>query len=331
MPVIRFFNVNNPSVIVFVFLYVLLLNGALFFSSGSFQVAETTAPFSALFFQLTGFLFGNNHYVLSLLSVLLVFAQALLFNSLVNNVKVFTNGTYVPAIIYALLASLFTEFLFITPVLLATFFVLLAIGKALKFYKQHHALGDIYDMSFLIGIASLFYMPFVLLLLLVFVSLAVMRSFNWREWVAGLLGFLSVYFLTGTWFFMTDGLHEFLRQHFSPSTASPAVFHSRLGLYVVGILTAILVIAASFLFLLNFLKSTILTRKFLTLMGWTAVLLVFSAFLGEGFSLNHFVALSVPLSLLISHLFLTIRKVQIANAVHLVWLIAVLFFQHYQN
>ncbi|MDZ4844461.1 MAG: hypothetical protein SH857_02815 [Chitinophagales bacterium] len=328
---IRFFNVNNPSVIVFVFFYVLLLNSALFFSSGLFPVAATHAPFSNLFFSLTGFLFGNNHYVLSLLSIVLVFAQSLMMNNLVNNAKVFTNGTYVPAIIYALLASLFTEFLFLTPVLLATLFLILAIGKALKLYKQHHAIGDIYDMSFLIGIASLFYMPFALLLLLVFVSLAVMRSFNWREWVAGLLGFFSIYFLTGTWFFLTDGLKEFLQQHLFPPVAQGVAIDVRLGLYVVGILTAVLVVAASFIFLLNFLKSTIHTRKFLTLMGWTIMLLPLSALLGNGLTLNHFVALSVPLCLLISYLFLTLRKVRIANALHLLWLIAVLFFQYYHK
>lgn len=323
---IRFFNVNNPSVILFVFLYALLLNSPLFFFPEKFSVAETHAPFAALFFEFTNTVFGNNHYVLSLFSLLLVFAQSLLVNSLVNNAKVFNNGTYVPAIIYALLASLFPEFLFVSPVSLATLFLILAIGKALKLYKQHHAIGGIYDMSFLIGIASLFYMPFILLLLLVFVALAVMRSFNWREWVAGLLGFLSIYFLTGTWFFLTDGLKEFLHLHFFPPS-STVIFDSRLGLYVVGGFTAVLVVAASFVFLLNFLKSTIHTRKFLTLMGWTIVLLVLSVFLGSGFSLNHFVALSVPLCLLISYLLLTIRKVRIANVLHLLWLIAVLFFQ----
>lgn len=328
---IRFFNVNNPSVIIFLFLYVVVLNLSLFFFPDAYPIAVSQAPFSKLFFEFTDFLFGNNHYILAVFSIILVFAQSLMINNLVNNTKLFTTGTYVPAIIYALLASLFREFLFLTPVLLATFFLILAIGKALKFYKQHQSFGDIFDMGFLLGIASLFYMPDVLLIFLVFLSLLIMRSFNWREWVAGLLGFLSIYFLTGTYFFMTDDLSEFIQQHFLSAGVSPIVFESRTGFYVVAIVTGILLVAASLTFLFNFLKSTIQTRKFLTMMGWTAVLLALSGLLGNGFTLNHFVALSVPLSILISYLFMTIRRVKIANVLHFLWLAVVLFFQYYHK
>lgn len=325
---IRFFNVNNPSVIIFLFLYVLLLNAVMFFHPESFSVVNAQAPFSALFYQITGGLFGNNHYVLAIISIVLVFVQSLMINTLVNNVKLFSTGTYVPAIIYALLASLFREFLFPTPVLLATIFVILAIGKAVKLYKQHHCTGQIFDMGFLLGIASLFYMPFLLLILLLFISLLVMRSFNWREWVAGLLGFLSIYFLTATLYFLTDDLNHFVQQHFLSAGAVPVVFQARTGFYVVAGVSGVIVAIASLTFLMSFLKNTIHIRKFLTLMGWTALLLGLSAMLGNGFSLNHFVALSVPLSIIVSYLFLSIRRAQIANVLHLVWLAVVLFFQY---
>ena len=327
---IRFFNVNNPSVIVFLFLYAALLNGVAFiFPHLLFSVAEVHEPFSKLFFQLTRFLFGNNYYALSVLAFLLIFAQALLLNSLINNIKLFPFGTYVPAMVYVLMASLFREFLFLTPALLANTFIILVLGKAVKFYRQHQCTADIFDMGMLIGAASLFYKPALLLLVLLFVALAVMRSFNWREWAIGISGFLVIYFLTGTWYFVTGDWKDFIQNSFFSNRAIGMEFHASLSLYIVGISTLALAVSGSGMFLFNFLKSAIHIRKFLALLAWTSFLLALSGLLNTGLGLGGFVVLSVPLSIVIGYLFMNIRRVRIANALHLIWLIAVLFFQYY--
>ena len=329
---IRFFNVNNPSVAVFLFLFAIVLNAVVFVEPALYTLPQTNAPFSRLFFSLTEFLFGNNRYILAILSIILVVVQALMLNSLVNNAKLFERGTFVTAIIYLLCVSLFREFLFLSPALLSIAFIIPALGKTLRFFRQQRCYTEVFDMGFLIGIASLFYKPAFLLIILLFVGLAVMRSFNWREWVIGLFGFLTIYFLTGTCLFMVDNLDSFVQSHIVTETPAAANrSQTGLSLSVVIGYTGVLATGGALIFLFNFLKSPVQARKFLLLMGWAALLLALSSLFVSRVSLQHFVLLSVPLSIVICYLFMNIRRVKIADWAYHFWLAAVLFFQYFKT
>ncbi len=327
---IRFFNVNNPAVIPFLFLFTVVVNLVIFIMPENFSLNEVNAPFSRLFFQFTGILFNNNYYALAAIAMLLSFTQALMLNVIVNNAKLFEAGSYVPALIYLLTVCLFREFLFISPALLALTFIIPAIGKTMQFFKNQRCFAQVFDMGLLIGIASLFYKPAFLLMILLFIALFVMRAFNWREWVIGLSGFLTIYFLTGTYFFLTDDLDIFFYQFIlAYSLDSGGFISTPLSLWVVGSMSLILVICSLIVFFLNFLKSPVHARKFLVLILWTALLMGISVLFARKPSLNHFVLLSVPLSIIISYLLLNIKKVRIANIVHFLWLAVVLFFQYF--
>lgn len=328
---ISFFNVKNPSVTIFLFVYVVILNLVLFIDPGFFLVPQPLAPFSELFFFITETLFGNNHYVLAILTIILLFVQSLMLNSLVNNAKLFDSTTFVPAIIYITVACLFREFLFFSSALLSVTFIIPAMGKSLRFFRRQYCYAEIFDMGFLIGIASLFYRPAFILIILLFVALLVMRAFNWREWVIGMSGFLTIFFLTGTFYFMADKFSSFVAEFlFSPAIIPRTHFASRLSLQFVGGFTVILGVFASFTFLLNYLKSAVLARKFLVLAVWSFVLMTLSCLLDGMITLHNFVILSVPLSIVICYLFMNIKRRRIANIIHFLWLAAVLFFQYYR-
>jgi len=329
--VIRLFNVNNPSVTVFLFIYAVALNLVLFIEPGFFSVPQPQAPFAQLFFYLTEALFGNNHYVLAIIAIIVIFVQALMVNRLVNASKLFDTGTFAPSVIYVTIACLFREFLFLSPALLSLTFVIPALGKSLRFFRQQRCFAEVFDMGFLIAIASLFYKPVFLLIILLFIALAVMRSFNWREWVIGLSGFVTVFFLAGTFYFMIDKLPGFTREFILAPTVIPKnSLESSLSLSVITASTGVLTLVSIVIFLLNYLKSAVLARKFMALSGWAFLLLALSSLFVSGVSVNHFVVLSVPLSIIISYLFISIKRVRIANVIHYLWLAVVLFFQYYK-
>lgn len=329
---ISFFNVKNPSVTIFLFIYVVALNLVLFIDPGFFPVPQPQAPFSQLFFFITVSLFGNNHYVLAVLTIILVFVQSLMLNSLVNNSKLFESTTFVPALIYITVACLFREFMFLSSAMLAVTFIIPALGKSLRFFRRQYCYSEIYDMGFLIGIASLFYRPASVLIVLIFVALIIMRPFNWREWVIGLSGFITIFFLTGTVYFMVDKLSSFIREFILAPTIIPRNnFITLLSLSVVGGLTAILGAIASFTFILNYLKSAILARKFFVLAAWSMVLMVLSVALTAGAALHNFMILGVPLSIVVCYLFMNIRRKPIANAVHFLWVAIILYFQYHND
>jgi len=327
---IRLFNVNNPSVTIFIFLYVVVLNLILFIKPSFFAVPQTDAPLSLLFFYLTESLFNNNYYLLAVLTVFLVLVQSLMLNSLVNSAKLFETGSFVPSAIYITLTCLAREFMFLSPAMLSMTFIIPALGKSLRFFRQQRCYLEVYDMGFLIAIAALFYKPACVLIFLLFIALAVMRSFNWREWIIGLSGFVTVFFLTGTVYFMADRLPVFMSYITKPAIAPAGNFESTLSLSLLLGSTGILVATALLIFMFNFLKSAVAARKFFVLGGWALLLLSLSGLFVSKVTLHHFVVLSVPLSIVISYLFMNIKRVRIANIIHYVWVAIVLFF-HYFN
>ena len=329
---ISFFNVKNPSVSIFIFLYVVALNLVLFVDPAFFPIPQLQAPLSQLFFFITESLFGNNHYIMAVLTIILLFIQSLMLNSLVNNAKLFDSTTFVPAIIYITMASLLREFLFLSSAMLSVTFIILALGKSLRFFRRQYCYAEIFDMGFLIGIASLFYRPASVLIILLFVALIIMRAFNWKEWVIGLSGFITIFFLTGTFYFMADKLPSFLAEFLlSPTIIPRNHFTTGLSLYAVVGVTGILGFFASLSFLLNYLKSAVLARKFLVLAVWSFGLMALSCFFTGKVTLHNFVILSVPLSIVICYFFMNMKRARIANIIHFLWVAVILFFQYYKE
>ena len=329
---ISLFNVKNPSVILLIFLYVVAFNLVLFIDPFFFSIPQPQAPFSQLFFYITDSLFGNNHYALAIIAIILLFVQSLMINNLVNSTKLFASTTFVPAIIYITTACLFREFLFLSSAMLSLMFIIPALGMSLRFFRRQRSTTEIFDMGFLIGIAALFYRPASILVILLFVALSAMRSFNWREWVIGLSGFLTIFFLTGTFYFMIDKLPTFLGEYILAPTLIPRNnFASSLSLALIIGSTGILGLVATATFTFNYLKSSVLARKFLVLLAWMFVLMALSSLFAGKLSLHYFVILSVPLSIVISYLFVNIRRVRIANIIHFLWVAIALFFQYYKG
>lgn len=327
---IRLFNSNNPVLIPALFVITVVMNLVLFIMPGHFVIEQTNAPFSRLFFHLSEMLINNNHYVLSVLAIVLVFLQALFINKFLNDIKLFEQATYVPALVYIVIACLFEEFLYLTPLLVANTFVIFIISKAFQFSRKQDCMMDIYDMGLLIGISSLFYFPASTLLILVFVALSVFRAFAWREWVVGLLGFLTAYFLIGTYYFVIDQLPDFVNNHILKSISISTAWKLGLEVKVLGGYVLLLVVLSLFTFQANFLKSPIQIRKFLLLLVWSLVLLSLSFLLKDRLTPQHFAILSVPLSVFISYFLMNIKKKWIADVLFGILFAAAIFFQYFK-
>jgi len=122
----------------------------------------------------------------ALLGWLLHFSQAIHLNLVLNKHDVHFKKSWLPALIYAMLAGLIPPFLSLHPALFATTFLIFALDMMFGFYKNREALSILFHTGFLLGLASLFYLPTVVLFVFFFLSLTILRPFSWREWVVGL-------------------------------------------------------------------------------------------------------------------------------------------------
>ena len=67
-----------------------------------------------------------------------------------------------------------------------------------------------FDIGMIIAMGTLIYFPFIVMLAMLWLALLLYRSFNWREWVSGLVGFLAIFFFVGVFYYWNDSLSMFL-------------------------------------------------------------------------------------------------------------------------
>lgn len=323
---LRLFNNNQPYQAVLLLLFTLLFNAVLFIQPSAFALHDPTAPISKWLFGLL----KMDYRLIAGLSILLVYIQALLLTRLTNEIKLFPKSTFVPGMIFVLVSCMFRDYLFLSPALIANTFIVVVLAQLFAMYKQQYAYLEVYDTGLLIGVSSLIYFPSIILLVAMFVGLSILRPFIWREWIIGLLGLLTVYFLVFTWFFWVDGLGNFIDHQFGSALFG---FNShipfRMDVQVIGVILLAMLVGTFFIFQNSYLKSPIQIRKYLILTIWALLLLVVSFLFEYAISLGHFLIISVPLSLILAYYLLNIKSKRVAEIVYWVYMLSILFFQFY--
>jgi len=160
---LSFFKSNNPTVVIFYIFYLVLFRVCFaFIPADANFVFEHREPLSALLF---GFLknFSANYQIISLvLSGILCFVQALLINSIVNENKILSKKNYLAGALFIQFASFFKESLLLTQACIALTFLILCVGRIFSLIRKEKSYGDVFDVGFLIALATLFYFPAVL-------------------------------------------------------------------------------------------------------------------------------------------------------------------------
>lgn len=184
-------------------------------ASGSLLYLEfwdDVAPLSAAVYWIIHEVFGRNILVYHILSFLLVFIQSFIFNNVLNNTKAYNESTYVPALVYALLMSIFFDFNTLSPVLMSMTFILLAINNIFYHIDNKSWVGNLLNTGLFIGIASLFYIPCILFVFPVLLSYILFTGTIPRRYLLFLYGVILPYLLVGVFFFWFDSLDEFIHQ-----------------------------------------------------------------------------------------------------------------------
>ncbi len=327
---INIFNTNRSLLLITLLaVFAFAMNVPVLLYSEWYAVEKFQAPLYQLIVNVLKRIPGNDFYFFFGFSVVLVLIQALLINRFVNEIKLFPKPTFVPALAYLICASLFREFLFFSPVLVINTFIIIIVILLFSIYKNPSCERQIFDVGFFIGICSLIYFPSISLALLFFIGLSSLRPFAWREWVIGLTGIFTPFFLAGTIYFWNDQLGKFLLATFESVYAEFKIeIAEGPELIWIGAPMAVMMGMAVMQLQQNFLKSPVHFRKFLTLMLWAVVILLFSSLFLSRLRLNHFLILSAPLSIILSYFFLSFRKWYVPEIFFWTMLLIILTFQY---
>jgi hypothetical protein len=291
---------------------------------------DITQPFGELFNRLLVpplyHLKINSSLNVGIASVVIL-AQALLLNRIVNQHNLLSKQTYLPALFYVVLCSSLTVFLTLSLPLLCNFVLLYIFNKLLLSYKLTDAIAVFFDMGFIIGLATILYFPLIGLLLFIWCCQIILRPFYWREWMASIIAFLLAMFFLAVYYFHNDKLINFIDIWHPFNIPLKLFVNIRYNQYLV----LLPIVAALFLGFVslrsNFFKSFVMVRKGFLVLFLLTIIIIFSYYLSPDFAITHFIMLGIPLCVLLAYYFLYAKRKWIYESLFFIILAFILYFQ----
>lgn len=316
---VKFFKSIQPATLLSI-----PIIGLLLWIPSIYKPSEIITNHSMPLYEWTFLIFKNNALIGNILSVVLVITGAYVLNYVVSKHEFFDRRTYLPSFFYLILMSCYTSILKPHPSIFSNILLIISIHKIISSYRKETAFSEFFDASFLIALASLFYLPSLTFLIFVFISLLVIRPFIWREWAVSLIGFLLPFIFVSTYYWVINKF-DYLwydKMIFAASEkVTTAIFNSsqKTVLYILAI-----IVGLSLLYYLKGVGALKLKtqRVFISLMVFSGVGLL-SLFISTGIIPENFTVLAPSLSIFISYYFMNIKKTWIAESLVIILLIAI--------
>ena len=204
---IRFFSGNNPLNVLILFFIGLLIKLPYFITP---VIPQTNVTDGFLYIELLKALQTTGAAVpiiYPIISFVLLFTQAITFNGLVNDQKLFSSPNYLLALSYLVITSVVPEWNVLSPALIINTILVWAWPRMVGLYNHPKPKTILFNIGFGFGICSFFYFPSVYLLLLLIVALILFRPFYLTEWLVAVLGILTPFYFLLVYFFVWDRWH----------------------------------------------------------------------------------------------------------------------------
>lgn len=262
-----------------------------------------------------------------LITLILTLLQAFFLNRIINHFNFLGKPTFLTALLFMSMVSVFLPFLVLSPTLICNFITIWMIDKLFNIYKQADVKILMFDLGMIVALGSLIYFPFIVMLLLLWIALIIFRPFIWREWVTPVLGFSLVYFLLGVIYYWRDRWDEFL-EIFKPfANPLPTGLHVDYHDYFVVI--PILVALLLFLLVLKdqYFRSIVHLRKSFQLLFYMLLLIIGSFYLNTKITINHFLLCAPPLAIYLAYYFAYAKVKWLYESIYIIIIGTIIYFQ----
>nr|WP_199157862.1 DUF6427 family protein [Pedobacter sp. ASV2] len=319
------FRKLNPVNLILLLAYTFFMRMAIFYEMPTQLNFDFLEPFARLLININlddAFSPATNVFFAGVL----VFIQALIFNRVINNHNLLGKPSFLPGLMFVTGSSLFMPFMVLSPALICNFLLIWMIDKFLKLGKSANSITTVFDIGMIIGIGTLIYFPFIAMFLTIFVALLLFRSFNWREWVGGLVGYLTVFFFLAVFYYWNNNLTSFYQIWKPLGNKFPSVFKINYDDYLVLIPVGVIIILASLQLRENFFRSFISTRKGFQLLFFMFIVSSASFYLKPDFRTWHFLLCVPPGAVLLAYYFSNAKKRWFYETLFLLFVLSVQYF-----
>lgn len=303
---IRFFNSSFPIQYLLLLLFEAILWIGALINPTELISPESTTPFYNF---LVG-VFNNQQTHLLILAFLLTYFNALFLNYIVIEFGLMHRNTLLPSFAYILLMSYSPETTNFYPVLPAIFFLLLSLINVYKSYAIKEPYYYIFNASFFIGIASLFYLPIILFVTWLWLSFIVYRIYSWREWTITMIGAFVPYLFLAVYYFWYDEIISVSIEYYSFfAEIKPLVFSDNILNFIIWVIAIVLLIFSVGRLFSAFRERNIQFRKnSLILIFFFLISLIPLLYSGENFIANNVFTI-IPAAVFLSYYFSVLKHI----------------------
>ncbi|HTQ64626.1 MAG TPA: DUF6427 family protein [Puia sp.] len=204
---IGIFKQKSSANALLLFVYALVLKFSIFLHPVLPVLHQEDNYFYHFILKVLAVIFHQAALPYAILTFLLLFTQATLFNTICNFHKILPKPNYLPGMAYILVTSLLKDWNHFSAPLLINSVMIWCWYRMIGLYNNNRPVSSIFNIGLLAGIATLLYMPAIAFLLLVLFALIIMRPFRIQEWLIGFLGFTSPYYFLILVLYFTHQLH----------------------------------------------------------------------------------------------------------------------------
>ena len=248
---------------------------------------------------------------------ILFYSQAIHLHFLLSRHEVIAKTSWLPALMYVIIGSVLPPFQWFHPMIFVNSLLLLAIDKIFYLYKNDKPLSLDFDIGFIIGLASLFYLPIFIYIFFFGSALILLRPFSWRDWITGIIGVFLPLFFAFCYYFLTDHLMLLYEKIVLSGIRRPlslAEIFPKGYMYSI-LLILIIVVTAIFKQQANFYKNVTKTRLNQWVFFLFAITGVTTSLFTETPLIYRFYILAIPLSVWAGYFFLNTKRVWLAEFV----------------
>lgn len=263
-----------------------------------------------------------------IIACIVVLLGAFFVNVIAVQQEITSKTNFLPSFFYILFAFSATAKNSLEPILVANLFVMASLYFVINSYRSEGALADFFNAGLSMGLASFFYIDYIVIFPVLYVAILILRSFDWREWVVSFLGLMTPLFIYMCLCYLSSG-NIFIFYNLMKDAINqlqwPVVSEYYIGFMAVSIL---LFIFALFHYFNKGFGSKVKTQKTKYIMLWLLGFCVLMAFFEQ---LPDMLLLSsmIPLSILLGDYIAEIRQLKIANTLLVLFMgtfVAVYFY-----
>jgi hypothetical protein len=201
--VIAIFKQKSPGNVAILLIFGLLLKLPLFLHPKNITATEIDGR---LYQWLISLLPPGNGSVAAVISFVLLYAQALMLNYLVNEYRLIGRQTYLPAMAYILITSLVPEWNYLSSPLVANTFIVLMLIYLFSLYNSANARAQVYNIGLMAGINSYIFFPSSAFVICILLGLMILKPFRFKEIILFLLGCTTPYYFHVAYLLLFDKL-----------------------------------------------------------------------------------------------------------------------------